>query len=365
MLFRSPEASGYRFEPHRLLVFEPIVLDGEAIGTVYLQSDVRELALRRRQYLGLALVFVVSLSLVALALATRLRRIISQPILELVETMRRVSRDQTYSVRAARRSGDELGDLIDGFNEMLSQIETRDDALSSAREELERRAQALQVELTERKRAEERTARSLREKEVLLQEIHHRVKNNLQVISSLLELQRQHVSDEHTTEMLLDSQNRVRSMALVHERLYRTEDLAEIDFQEYLEDLCRRLERTYAAASRGVDITTSVVDVSLDIATAIPTGLIVNELVSNALKYAYPDGAPGSIRVELKPDGDASWRLRVADAGVGLPADLDLQDPITLGLKLVNALVLQLSGQLELEPGPGTRFAVTFPASPR
>ena len=358
----SPEGATYRYEEDRLIVFEPIVLDGEQIGTVYLQSDVRELDLRRRRYVGLTVVFLVASSLVALALAARLRSVISEPILNLVDTMRRVSQDKAYSLRAEKHSHDELGQLIDGFNEMLSQIETRDAALTQAQNELERRAQALQVELGERKRAEERITRSLREKEVLLQEIHHRVKNNLQVISSLLELQRQHVDDERTTEMLRDSQNRVRSMALVHERLYRTEDLAEIDFREYVEDLCRRLLGSYAADRQGIDLVTEVVDVSLDIATAIPTGLIINELVSNSLKYAFPGEATGSIQVSLRPTGDASWRLRVADDGIGLPDGFEHRTPSSLGLKLVHALVQQLHGELVLQDVDGTSFVITFPA---
>lgn len=357
----SPEDGGHRFEGDHLLLFEPVILDGERIGTVCLKSDLRELHTRRWRYISIAVAFLLASSLATLALGAKLRTIISEPILDLVRTMGRVSEEKRYSIRATRHSEDELGRLIDGFNAMLAQIEDRDEALTQARNELAQQAHELQVELAQRRRAEERITQSLREKEVLLQEIHHRVKNNLQVISSLLELQSVHVPDEAAREMLRDSQNRIRSMSMAHERLYATEDLARIDLREYIEDLCGRLVHSHVADRGTVTLHTEVADLSLDVATAIPCGLIVNELVTNALRHAFPDKQSGSIRVSLLLTDDAQCRLAVADDGVGVVASVDPHNPTSLGLGLVNTLARQLHGELEMKSDGGTRVSVVFP----
>jgi len=357
----SPENGGHRFEDDHLVLFEPVILDGERLGTVCLKSNLEELHTRRRRYIGIAVAFLLASSLATLALGAKLRTVISEPILDLVQTMGRVSEEKRYSIRATRHSEDELGLLIDGFNAMLAQIEDRDEVLTQTRNELAQRAHELQVELAQRRRAEERITQSLREKEVLLQEIHHRVKNNLQVISSLLELQSGHVSDEGAREMLRDSQNRIHSMALAHERLYAGEDLAQIDLRDYIEDLCGRLVHSQVADRGMVTLHTDVADLSLDVATAIPLGLIVNELVTNALKHAFPDEHGGSIRVSLQLAADNQCLLSVADNGVGFAASVDLSNPTSLGLKLVHTLVRQLHGQLDMKTDGGTSFSVVFP----
>jgi len=357
----APEDGGHRFEGDHLVLFEPVILDGERIGTVCLKSNLQELRTRRRRYIGIAVAFLLASSLATLALGAKLRAVISEPILDLVETMGRVSRERRYSIRATRHSDDELGHLIDGFNAMLAQIEDRDEALTHTRNELAQRANELQVELAQRRRAEERITQSLREKEVLLQEVHHRVKNNLQVISSLLELQLGHVPDEGAREMLRDSQNRIRSMALAHERLYATENLAQIDLGDYFEDLCRRLVHSYVADRGSVTLHTDVAHLSLDVATAIPCGLIVNELVTNALKHGFPDGRSGSIEVALQLAADGQCQLAVADDGVGLASGIDLRNPSSLGLKLVHTLVRQLHGDIDMKSEGGTSVSVVFP----
>jgi len=219
----------------------------------------------------------------------------------------------------------------------------------------------LQTELGERLRAEERIKTSLDEKEILLKEIHHRVKNNLQVISSLLDLQSLHVEDERAMEMFRDSQNRIESMGLIHERLYQSEDFAQIDFDEYIHELVVHLSHSYSVPSNKVTIETNVEKVALDIATAIPCGLIVNELVSNCLKYAFPASVEGRIEVGLKPGaGENSHLLYVKDDGVGFPDGFDFRRTPSLGLKLVNALVKQLGGQIDLVPRRGTEFQISF-----
>jgi len=215
------------------------------------------------------------------------------------------------------------------------------------------------TDITERRRAEAQIAASLKEKEVLLKEIHHRVKNNLQVISSLLNLQAATVVDGKTLEQLRESQNRIRSMALIHERLYQSGNLARIDFGEYVRSLVGFLARTYSMST--VRIVVNVQSIDLPVNTAIPCGLIINELVSNALKYAFPGGREGEVNIDLVVKPDGSGVLSVRDDGIGLPAELVPQKTTTLGLQLVNTLTKQLNGSIELMRGNGTTFSITFP----
>jgi PAS domain S-box-containing protein len=218
----------------------------------------------------------------------------------------------------------------------------------------------LVVEVNERKAAEEQVRESLQEKEVLLKEIHHRVKNNLQIISSLLNLQANRVSDQRTLQALGDSQARVRSMALIHEKLYQSQSLAEIDFGEYVRSLASDLFRSYRRNFTAVQLDVQTDEVSLELDLAVSCGLILNELMTNALKYAFPDGKHGTISVELRATPARVVQLRVADDGVGIPADLDITRTKSLGLHLVNNLVAQLDGKLDLDSSAGTAFQVTF-----
>jgi two-component sensor histidine kinase len=195
----------------------------------------------------------------------------------------------------------------------------------------------------------------------LLKEIHHRVKNNLQVISSLLRLQSNKVANSAAESILQDMQNRVRSMALIHEHPYRSEHLAEVDLAAYLRQLCQQLFRALAPAPGTIQLRLETVPIRLGIDQAIPCGLLVNEMFSNALKHAFPHGRTGEVQVQLQfTADDSSLRLRVADNGVGLPASLDPKQLQSLGLQLISDLTRQLGGRLEIGPGPGTSFAVVF-----
>jgi two-component sensor histidine kinase len=220
-----------------------------------------------------------------------------------------------------------------------------------------------QREVAERMRAEGKIRMALKEKEVLLKEIHHRVKNNLQVISSMLSLQSRTAKDQEIMEMFQESQNRVRSMALIHERLYRSRDLSRIDFSEYIQDLVTRLVYSYSAYSGPVTLKIDADDVFLGVDTAIPCGLIINELLSNSLKYAFPDGREGEIRVEMSAHRNGRLTMIVGDSGVGFPKGLDFRNTETLGLQLVDSLVAQLDGAMELHTNGGTEFKITFTAS--
>jgi two-component sensor histidine kinase len=233
------------------------------------------------------------------------------------------------------------------------------DALKRARDNEHK----LIIEVAERKRAEDQIKISLREKEVLLQEIHHRVKNNLQVVSSLLNLQAGYIEDPQALEIFKESQHRVRSMALIHEKLYRSEGLARIDFAEYIRDLSAYLLRSQNAHGRGIGLNIEADDVFLAIDKAVPCGLILNELVSNSLKHAFPNGQTGEIRIELRTDQKQQLILKVGDSGIGFPEDIDFCNTTSLGLQLVNTLVNQLDGTIELSRNNGTEFKIRFSAS--
>jgi PAS domain S-box-containing protein len=216
-------------------------------------------------------------------------------------------------------------------------------------------------DITDRKHAEEQIKSSLHEKEVLLKEIHHRVKNNLQVVSSLLSLQSGYPRVEGVRDLFVESQNRVKSMALIHEKLYQSQDLANIDFSDYIESLAHHLFHSYAANPDTFMLHTDV-DVSLDIDHAIPCGLIVNELLSNSLKHAFPDGRRGNITLLFRPEA-ADLVLHFSDDGIGLPSDLDFRNTESLGLQLINTLTSQLNGAVEHRRGKGAEFEIRFPAT--
>lgn len=216
------------------------------------------------------------------------------------------------------------------------------------------------IDVTERKLAEQKLSRSLKEKELLLKEIHHRVKNNLQVVSSLLKLQTGYVKDENALDLLMDSQNRVRSMALVHQKLYQSADFSEINFTEYLRQLTGYLINSFKISPDVVEIDISAEKLELGIDHAVPCGLIVNELISNSLKYAFPDGKKGLIKIELKKKEEGTIVLTISDDGVGFPEGVDYRETQSLGLQLVNTLVGQIDGTISMENHVGTTFRITF-----
>ncbi|HTX98540.1 MAG TPA: PAS domain S-box protein [Bacteroidota bacterium] len=214
-------------------------------------------------------------------------------------------------------------------------------------------------DITERKRSEERLVSSLHEKEILLKEIHHRVKNNLQVVSSLLSLQADRIQDDQLKPILAESQSRVRAMALVHEKLYRSGNLAKINFGDYLTTMADDLTRSYGKP--GIETATDIEPILLEIDTAIPCGLIVNELVTNALKHAFPGERRGTIRITLKQAGADGAVLGVQDDGIGFPFEAALKQKASMGMMLIDALADQISGTIRVDNSTGTRFTLTIP----
>ena len=218
-------------------------------------------------------------------------------------------------------------------------------------------------DITALKQAEAQLLASLEEKDVLLKEIHHRVKNNLQVVSSLLRLQAETIEDPKLRDAFEDSQRRVRSMALVHEQLYRSPDLAHIDFAEYITGLVNYLRRSHARPLHHLRLRVAVEHVNLEIDRAIPLGLLVNELVTNSLKYAFPaDQEEAEIWVEAARDADGGLTIVVGDNGIGLPDTLDLEQTTSMGWQLVLSFVAQLHGHYHLQRHPGAVFTLTIPA---
>lgn len=215
-------------------------------------------------------------------------------------------------------------------------------------------------DVTRIKEIEHQIRASLKEKEVLLQEIHHRVKNNLQIIASLLSLQSGYIRDAHMLEQFQESQGRIRSMALIHEKLYQSETLSKVDLADYMESLVSILMRTYTANSN-VRLEPRLAPAAVSIDTAVPVGLMLNELVTNALKYAFPNGRAGHVLVGLETEAQGQIVLRVHDDGVGLKPDFQFEQAGTLGLRLVRMFAKQLRAEVTLRSEPGcTAFDIRF-----
>lgn len=232
-----------------------------------------------------------------------------------------------HSMRVSMPGNDELSNLAKVINSMLEKLEKAEDAKT---------------------------------KQLLLTEIYHRVKNNLQIVISLLNLQSQKTKDTNVIEIFKDSQNRIRSMALIHERLYKSKNLAGINFKEYIHDISSNLFHSYGVNSGSVNLKIDIDDVILNLDTATPCGLIVTELVSNSLKHAFPKGRKGELLIKLISDNNEKFILIVRDNGIGFPENIDFRKTNTLGMQLVTSLVSQLKGTIELDRSNGTEFKITF-----
>jgi len=215
-------------------------------------------------------------------------------------------------------------------------------------------------DITDRRKAEEQINNSLREKEALLKEIHHRVKNNLQVTSSLLRLQSGYIQDPHTLEMFADSQNRIRSMALVHEKLYQSSNLSRIDFSDYIENLAELLFRSFGVNPQQISLEIKKQPLFLSVETAVPCGLLINELLSNSIKHAFPKGRKGKIVITIESHEGAEKKIEVRDNGIGLSDNFSFETTETLGLQLVRTLVTQINGRIEVRNENGASFVFLF-----
>jgi two-component system, sensor histidine kinase PdtaS len=217
------------------------------------------------------------------------------------------------------------------------------------------------VDISHRKREEERIQAALKEKDILLGEIHHRVNNNLQIVYSLLHLQSARISDRAALDLLCDSQNRVRSMALIHQTHYGSKDFAKVDFGLFIETLLPALIGSYAIDSERIQVHVDVEPVRLPIDAAVPCGLVLNELITNALKHAFQDRDHGEIRIALIREPGNEALLTVSDNGIGLPDHIDTARADTLGLQLVGLLADQIDGAISIHRAAPTSFALRFP----
>ena len=300
---------------------------------------------------------------------------ISQQQRRLSEETQRISQKSHLIMQQLKRAHSQQAHLIQQLTSQTSKA-----VVGSDRSQMQKRLRTLESELLEKSRessrlngllAEEIKARegsearlrgALKEKEVLLSEVHHRVKNNLQIISSLLEMQGGHMRHKRIGRLLRESQNRVRAMALIHEKLYQCEDLETIDLAAYLRTLAIHLIHSYQIDRDAIRLEIVGDKTPLSVDKAVPCGLIVNELFSNSLKHAFPNGTKGVTRLEHYRKGDRVV-LSVADTGVGFPQHLDYQNTDSLGLQLVILLASQLEGRIELQRDQGTRFTLHFPVA--
>ena len=201
--------------------------------------------------------------------------------------------------------------------------------------------------------------RSLREKEILLKEIHHRVKNNLQLISSLLSLQSDYIRDEHALDAVKESRNRVHSMALIHQDLYQEDDLTGIQVEEYIGKLCGNLFNSYNIRPGKIHLIREIQPMHLDVEIVVPLGLMLNELITNCLKYAFPIGQEGTIKIILEEAND-KLRICVYDNGVGLPLDIDITESGTFGFKMIHAFIQKMKGEIRIYSEDGTKVELTI-----
>ncbi|MCK9151895.1 CHASE4 domain-containing protein [Methanobacterium alcaliphilum] len=216
------------------------------------------------------------------------------------------------------------------------------------------------IDITEHKKAGNKIRESLKEKEILLREIHHRVKNNLQIISVLLSLQSEEIEDPAILEKYKESENRIHSMALIHERMYQSEDLSSIDFSDYVTNLIGDISYAYGFDDKNLEIEMDVETHNLSIETVMPLGLIINELVSNSLKYAFNGKKSNKINIIFKKEGENCYRLEVMDNGIGFPESIDFKNTSSLGMQLVQELVEQIEGKINLLREEGTHFIIHF-----
>ncbi|MEE9542510.1 MAG: PAS domain S-box protein [Thermodesulfobacteriota bacterium] len=242
-----------------------------------------------------------------------------------------------------------------------------EEALKRAHDNLERKVEERTAELSEeveeRKQAEESLKDLLAEKEVLVKEIHHRVKNNLQVITSLLNLQSQYIDNEAMKEIFKESQSRIKTMAMIHEKLYQSRDLSKIDFADYVKNLTASIFSSYRLGRAAVRLSVDIPDTVLDIDTCVSLGLIINELCTNSLKHAFPEGRDGEISIELSSCIEDSCVLIVKDDGIGLPEGFETKESDSMGLQLIDSMVAQLGGEVEVTSDGGASFKITFTPS--
>ncbi len=347
-----------------------VVFNGNVIGTLFLgyslsglANDVKEIKLNVAQVSILIL-------LIGFVCINIIGNLITKPLKIVVDAAEEISKGD-FSKRAIIQSNDEIGYLAKTFNQMVDNINSVNYQLAETNAGLELRSKelletnkALQLENSQRKFAEEKIHNSLHEKEILLKEIHHRVKNNLQIISSLLYLNSKKIKDNESLVIFKESQNRIKSIALVHERLYQSKDLGKIDFKEYITRLTSDLFNSFSSYASLINLNLDIENIFISVEVAVPLGLITNELISNSLKYAFPNKENLANKPEIKicfnKCENNELILEISDNGIGMPEGFDLKTSQSLGLQLVETLINQLDGIKELDMNNGIMVRIKF-----
>jgi PAS domain S-box-containing protein len=270
---------------------------------------------------------------------------------------------EDFPVYVALTTGKEVRDVVFGFsppnNKAIIWVQVNSIPQFNAGENTPKFVYSTIENVSQQKIAQDNIKNSLVEKETLLKEIHHRVKNNLQIISSLLNLQSGYLKDSEAIEILRESQNRVRSMALIHERLYRSDDFTNINFNKFLQDLTNILQSSYYNIAGAVSIELNLEQIYLSIGIAIPLGLLINEIISNSFKHAFVEKKDGKIVIQMLRKENKIF-LSIKDNGVGIPVNLNIEESETLGFKLVCSLISQIEADIELKRDNGTEVVISF-----
>jgi two-component sensor histidine kinase/HAMP domain-containing protein len=350
---------------------EPIFNDNQKIGDIYIGyslSNVYHEIDDLRKHVGIVSLIIFSICSVIVILIIIY---FTNPLQEFIITANKIS-EGDFTQRVNIKSKDEIGIISNSFNGMVDKVATSNEEMNVITAELENRVKgrtkelegalkSLQKENTQRKRAEADISSSLHEKEVLLKEIHHRVKNNLQIVSSLFFFQSKQITDPIMLDMFRDGQNRVKSMALIHEKLYQSGDLANIDFKEYIKKLTNFLLQSYGVNQSKIKLKNNVQHIKLGVDTAVPCGLIINELISNSLKHGFRELETGEIRIDMGYDEYDKLTLKISDNGKGMPKDLNIEESDSLGLRLVYNLTKQINGKVEFFNNNGASVKIVFP----
>ena len=324
-------------ESDTLKVSYPIFIT-EKIGILYIDFSMKELDMVMRDLIKLLITIGAAIFFIIAAIDIFISGSIIKPITDLRIAAYEVAKGN-FKAKIRINSDDEIGELAAEFNQMGDDLQKSSD---------------------EREQAKEEIKKSLEEKEVLLREIHHRVKNNMQIISSLLRLQSQNIKGKSYSGLFEESQNRITSMLLVHEKLYQSKDLSKIDFDEYIEDMVNGLFQSFGECTGRIKLSSDIQKVQLGIKSAIPCGLIINEIITNSLKYAFPDNRKGEIRIIFHKTGN-EIEMVISDDGIGIPDSIDFRNTESLGLKLILILAEnQLKGAVDLDRNKGTEFRIEF-----
>ncbi len=306
----------------------------------------------------------VAMAIIGFISSSYFAKRLTEPIISLDNATKELA-EGNLNAKTNVKTGDELESLAISFNKMT-------DSLRAAKENLEAKVkertyqleiinEVLSGEISERKKAEISLQNSVKEKDVLLKEIHHRVKNNLQIITSLLNLQIRYIKDEENLAIFRDSQNRIKSMALVHEKLYQSQNFSQIDLREYIMNLSSYIKETYSGSNSKIQFEYDLENLILPLDTVVPLGLILSELISNSYKYAFAgpnDFENNRIKISTMRNPDGQDKVIVEDNGIGLPENFDIENTDSLGLKLVNNLCMQIDAELFIDTHNGTKFTI-------